>query len=78
MKIKFSIIGVFLACVVMMPAFCPAEEKADVKSEETLPYFFPETTYTFQPVVEGTEVVHEYKVINKGTDLLSILNVKTA
>jgi hypothetical protein len=38
---------------------------------------FPELIYSFQPVVEGVEVSHEFIVQNKGLADLEIQNVKT-
>jgi len=39
--------------------------------------FFPQTLYEFSPVLDGTEVVHEFVVQNKGTSTLNIERVKT-
>ena len=39
--------------------------------------FFPQTLYEFSPVLDGTEVVHEFVVQNKGTATLNIDRVKT-
>jgi len=62
-----------MICLVALPVASIAEDKAD----ENLSYAVPETQFTFQPVVEGTEVVHDFVILNKGTDVLSVLNVKT-
>jgi hypothetical protein len=62
-----------MICLVALPFASGAEVRAD----ENLSYVVPETQYTFQPVVEGTEVVHDFVIQNKGTDVLSVLNVKT-
>jgi hypothetical protein len=62
-----------LICLVAIPLASGAEDKAG----ESLSYAVPETQFTFQPVVEGTEVVHDFVILNKGTDVLSVLNVKT-
>ena len=40
--------------------------------------FFPQTRYEFSPVLDGTEVVHEFIVQNKGTAALNIDRVKTS
>jgi hypothetical protein len=37
----------------------------------------PEPGHTFPTVVEGTEVVHEFVIQNKGSDTLEIQKVKT-
>jgi len=62
-----------MICLVALPIASIAEDKAD----ENLSYAMPETQFTFQPVVEGTEIVHDFVILNKGTDVLSVLNVKT-
>jgi len=62
-----------MICLVAFPIASGAEEK----SEENLSYSMPETQFTFQPVVEGTEVVHDFLILNKGEEILSVLNVKT-
>jgi hypothetical protein len=38
---------------------------------------FPETAYTFQPVVNGNPISHSYVVQNKGTAILEIQKVDT-
>jgi len=40
--------------------------------------FFPETTFNFSPVLEGTEVSHDFVVRNTGSAVLEISRVKTA
>ncbi len=37
----------------------------------------PEAGHTFSSVVEGTEVVHDFVIQNKGSDTLEIQKVKT-
>lgn len=39
--------------------------------------FFPETTYTFQGVMEGKDVIHDFIVRNKGNGVLKINKVKS-
>ena len=39
--------------------------------------FFPETSYTFDPVVDGVYVTHDFVVHNKGDGLLKINRVRT-
>jgi hypothetical protein len=34
-------------------------------------------TYRFEPVIEGTELVHEFMIANTGTAPLEILKVET-
>jgi hypothetical protein len=39
--------------------------------------FFPETQYEFSPVLEDSQVVHEFVIQNKGNATLQIQRVKT-
>jgi hypothetical protein len=39
--------------------------------------FFPETSYEFSPVLDGTKVVHEFSIQNKGRGTLKVERVKT-
>jgi hypothetical protein len=39
---------------------------------------FVENTWQFEPVIEGTEVIHDFSVKNRGRSPLEILNVKTS
>ena len=73
MKLISYVKWFLMICLVALPLAFGAEDKAD----EKLSYALPETKFTFQPVVEGTEVVHDFVILNKGTDELSVLNVKT-
>ena len=38
--------------------------------------YLPESVFEFQPVTEGTEVIHDFVLYNKGDEPLDILNVK--
>ena len=37
----------------------------------------PESRFQFDPVPEGTELHHDFKLINRGTVPVTILNVRT-
>ena len=39
--------------------------------------YFPENTYSFAPVVEGAEVTHDFRLVNKGSGPLKIEKVST-
>jgi hypothetical protein len=45
--------------------------------QQTATAFFPEERYTFVPVVEGTEIRHDYPVQNHGTGPLIIKRIET-
>ena len=38
---------------------------------------FPETSYEFSPVLDGTKVVHEFVIQNKGSGPLKVEKVRT-
>ena len=38
---------------------------------------FPETSYDFSPVLDGSKVVHDFVIQNKGTAILKVEKVKT-
>ncbi|MBF0233878.1 MAG: hypothetical protein HQK65_12690 [Desulfamplus sp.] len=39
--------------------------------------FFPEPKFEFESEVEGTELIHDFVIMNKGTDTLEVQKVKT-
>ena len=39
--------------------------------------YFPESSYEFSAVLDGTQVVHELVIQNKGTEPLTVDRVKT-
>ncbi len=47
------------------------------KTPETPSVYFPEKRYIFSPILDGTDVIHDYILYNKGTDPLQIEKVKT-
>lgn len=73
MKSSYYVKLLLIVCFFALPLASVAEDKA----EDNPSYAVPEKQFTFQPVVEGTEVVHDFVIMNNGTDILSILNVKT-
>ena len=48
-----------------------------VQDESQPSAFFPETTYEFSPVLDGTKVVHEFVIQNQGNATLKVDKVKT-
>lgn len=47
--------------------------------DETAPTaFFPQTLFEFTPVLEGSKVVHNFVIENKGTAALNVERVKTS
>lgn len=72
MKAIQSVLIAILFLLIALAGVSPAQEAAGVPVA-----FFPETTYTFDPVVSGTTVSHTYKVTNQGSAMLEIQKVGT-
>jgi hypothetical protein len=69
--INSILIAIFFS-VVSLASLSLAEEAVDSPAA-----YFPETAYTFQPVVSGTVISHAYVVQNRGTAVLEIQKVDT-
>ncbi|MEE4355188.1 MAG: hypothetical protein V2I97_01895 [Desulfococcaceae bacterium] len=69
-KIKTLLI---FAVICLAADMAVGEETAD-KSPSA---FLPETVYTFAPLVEGSEVVHDFILQNKGNETLFIEKLKS-
>lgn len=56
-----------------------AETQAEAAAEQTVPpnIMIPEPLFTFDPVVDGSEVVHDFRVYNRGKGELAIEKVQT-
>jgi hypothetical protein len=69
---RFKAVVMIVLCLAL---FSPAY--ADEKPAESLPIVvLPEDTYTFHDAFEGSEVVHDFIVQNRGTAVLEISSVK--
>jgi hypothetical protein len=64
-----SIVGVCLG--LLMPVCVGAQDATEPA------VFLPETSYEFAPVLDGTKVVHDFVIQNKGTAELKVEQVKT-
>ena len=65
-------------CILFIGAIHAGETPAAKSVAEDVPVaFFPERSYSFQPVPEGTQVTHGFTIQNKGTAPLLILTVRT-
>jgi hypothetical protein len=60
------------------PAATTDSTAASGQAAEKPVAFFPETTFNFAPVLEGTEISHNFVVRNTGSAVLEISKVKTA
>jgi hypothetical protein len=72
MKPSSSLLIIFFAASLLLPAFGRADETAEPPAAH-----FLETSYIFSPVVSGTYVTHDYVVQNKGSGTLNIQKVQT-
>jgi hypothetical protein len=74
MKQKTLFIFALVCCIVFFQtgAFGTEKNTLDVPSA-----FVPETRYKFGPVLEGTEITHDFIVQNKGAAPLKIEKVRT-
>jgi hypothetical protein len=64
-----SMVGV---CLALLMPFCVGAQ--DVTEPAV---FLPETSFEFAPVLDGTKVVHDFIIQNKGTAELKVEQVKT-
>ncbi len=58
-------------------AVCAGRASADTDTGDVPIAHVPEDTYQFEPVPEGTQVTHTFKIQNKGTAILKIEKVRT-
>jgi len=73
---KFKAILTAITCIFMMST---AVSLADTTPVPQLPSaFMPTTSFNFPEVVEGTEVVHDFTIMNKGAGPLNIQKVETS
>ncbi len=63
-----SVVGMLLA---------PGFGSADDAPTGTPSAFLAESVYEFQPVVEGSEVVHGFTIENRGDAPLEIIDIKS-
>jgi len=65
---------VFTCCFLFLfTAFCIAGPDTPASPSA----YFPEKSFTFDPVVDGTEIIHDFILQNKGAGTLSIGKVTT-
>lgn len=57
-------------------ALVPIRSYGD-QNEEGPVAFFPQTVHEFSPILEGTPVVHDFVIQNKGSAVLNVERVKT-
>ncbi len=70
---KFKAFFLFAVCLIFSAATSFGE---DAPQSDKPQIFVSEPTYKFEQVLEGTEVLHDFVVQNKGTAKLIIKKVK--
>jgi len=82
MKLKNIIIYLMIGIIslfIILPIQAEEQNPAITASKVDLPVIFaPESTYVFNPVAEGTEVLHDFVIENTGGKPLSIEKVTTS
>jgi hypothetical protein len=68
-----TILKIYLLCMLLTPVVGLAEDKTMQGPVALL----PEDVFEFQPVLEGSEVVHEFGIQNMGDTLLEILKIES-
>jgi len=72
MKYKPVLAAIAALLIAFSSAICFGAEK-----DATASVFFPESQYEFSPVLDGTKVVHDFVIQNKGNAMLTVDRVKT-
>ncbi len=70
---KFKTFFLFAACLIFSAANSFGEDAPESSQPKI---YIPEPTYKFEQVLEGTEVLHDFVIQNKGTAQLIIKKVK--
>ena len=74
MKLKRSFIIVIATCMLFSAT---GSFGAGQKNSESPSAYFPERYYTFKQVVDGTEIMHDFILQNKGDATLKVNKVTT-
>ena len=72
MRLKISLV---VATAIVLSLYAAACVGAQDDSVATV--FFPQTRYEFSPVLDGSRVVHDFVIQNKGTATLNVERVET-
>jgi hypothetical protein len=70
---KYKIIVLLTIAILFAGNAIATEEKSPAAPSA----FIVQPEYTFDPVVDGTQVMHDYVIQNKGAEILEIQKVKT-
>ena len=83
---KRSILTILITALGLLACFIPAQagnnsgaagETAAADPNAQPDIMIPDPLFTFEAVVDGTEVVHDFQVFNRGTGELAIQKVQT-
>ena len=75
MQIQRFLVALCIAGILSLPAGLVAHAKsAPALSPKA---YLPEYRYEFEPVIEGTEVLHDFVIQNQGDAPLDIIKVET-
>ena len=70
---KYKIIVMLTVAILLTGNAIATEER----SPDTPSAFIVQPEYTFDPVPDGTQVLHDYVIQNRGAEILEIQKVKT-
>lgn len=74
-----NVLSRLLATVLLLWAgVCMADQPAASSHQPAPKAVVPSATFEFAPVVDGTEIQHDFTILNKGDAPLDILKVRTA
>jgi len=71
--LRKALFNVYVFCVLVSPVFCMAAD-APINGPSA---FISDGVFEFLPVVEGSEVVHQFILLNRGDAPLEILDIKS-
>ena len=82
MRCHHSVAGAIILAFLALAVFpCLAQTQSASSgtgsSEQGASVFFPEKAFEFKPVIDGVKVIHDFIVMNKGSALLVISDVRT-
>lgn len=77
--IKVFVCTLILYLCVVSPSFSldTADQSKDSGAVKLPSLFLPSPNYEFDSAVDGSDVLHDFVIMNKGTDILNVKNVKT-
>ncbi|MCD6225278.1 MAG: DUF1573 domain-containing protein [Deltaproteobacteria bacterium] len=71
---KMYVFPLLIFSVLFVFSLSSAEVKEELKTPDS---FFPEDSFDFGKAVEGIQITHDFKVLNRGNAPLVVKRVKT-